>query len=388
MNLVIIPFHDWRKSESEGFRTRDVHFIKSLSNNPEIDKILVVNRPSTWLEFLYKKQSKNLTGEIVLKEHKFSLTKVSANIYVTDYYSKDVIGQFIKRHLWFIEKYDDSSYLNFINKAFDILNIENHYLINQNIFSYKLANKLKSKRKLFDAWDNFLKFPAYQKIKQLLEDGYRSLAENMSIWTTNSQENINFYKSKFNISNIDLIKNGVKTNFIANTNQVPEDLKDLKKPIIGFGGKVSYLLNYNLINFITNDNPSASFVFVGQILNKDIFNKINKRDNVYFLGDKHYNDYPNYVQNFDICIVPYNINEGQHGGDSMKAYEYLLTNKKVVGTKGNGLLDLEKHIYLVDNKKEFSIELKNIVNQKPPMNIKDHSWETKTNSLIQIIKKS
>ena len=129
MNLVIIPFHDWRKSESEGFRTRDVHFIKSLSNNPEIDKILVVNRPSTWLEFLYKKQSKNLTGEIVLKEHKFSLTKVSANIYVTDYYSKDVIGQFIKRHLWFIEKYDDSSYLNFINKAFDILNIEQHLLL-------------------------------------------------------------------------------------------------------------------------------------------------------------------------------------------------------------------------------------------------------------------
>ena len=91
------------------------------------------------------------------------------------------------------------------------------------------------------------------------------------------------------------------------------------------------------------DNPDFSFVFVGQILDKEVYKKIEKRDNVIFLGDKHYDIYPNYVANFDVCIIPYNINEGQHGGDSIKAYEYLLTRKKVVGTKGNGLLDLKKH---------------------------------------------
>ncbi len=82
MNLIIIPFHDWRKSQNEGFRTRDVHFIKSLSDNKNVDKILVINRPSTWLEHLYKGSKKNVKGELLLNNRNFSLTKVDHNIYI------------------------------------------------------------------------------------------------------------------------------------------------------------------------------------------------------------------------------------------------------------------------------------------------------------------
>lgn len=385
MNLIIIPFHDWRKSEKEGFRTRDVHFIKSLSKDPNIDQVLVINRPSTWLEFFYKRQKQSLKGNIVLKKGIFSLTQVASNIFVTDFYSKDVFGQILKKHNWFIKKYDDNDYLNFIKESCNILNIENHNLICQNIFSYKLAIKIESKKKLFDAWDNFLKFPAYQNLKQSLEEGYLQLAKEVPLWTTNSMENIDFFKSKFNVAKIDLIKNGVKTNFISEKTQIPKDIEKIKKPIIGFGGKISYLIDYELINFISKDNPSKSFVFVGQVLSKDVFSKIDKRKNVFFLGDKHYDEYANYVQNFDLCIIPYNINEGQHGGDSIKAYEYLSTGKKVVGTKGNGLLDLEGHLYLADNKMEFSKELKSLVNEKPLININDHSWESKATVLIKIL---
>ncbi|WP_347923209.1 hypothetical protein [Pontimicrobium sp. SW4] len=384
MNLVIIPFHDWRKSEKEGFRTRDVHLIKALSKNSNVDKLLVVNRPSTWFEFIYKRKTKTMKGTVVLKKEKFSLTKVDSNIYVTDYFSSDVFGQIFKKHLWFVDKYVDNKYLDFIKLSCNTLGIEKFSLISQNIFSYKLALRLNCNKKLFDAWDNFLKFPAYKKINTKLEAGYGALAENILNWSTNSNENVNFFKSKFNVKNIILIKNGVKTNFI-NNNELPQDLKEIKRPIIGFGGKLSYLLDYELINFIVEDNPFLSFVFVGQVLDKTVFNKINKRKNVFFLGDKHYAIYPNYVQNFDICIIPYNINEGQHGGDSIKAYEYLLTGKKVVGTKGNGLLALKEHLYLVNDKFEFSSELKSTKNLKPIININDHSWESKANVLVKTL---
>ena len=146
-------------------------------------------------------------------------------------------------------------------------------------------------------------------------------------------------------------------------------------------------MNYKLINFITQDNPKSSFVFVGQILDKKVYNKIEKRKNVFFLGDKNYSIYPRYVSNFDICIVPYNINEGQHGGDSMKAYEYLLTGKKVVGTNGNGLQDLKEYLYLAENPKEFSDLLKNYKNEKAIINIEDHSWQSKSVKLLNYLKK-
>ncbi|CDF81217.1 putative glycosyltransferase (GT4) [Formosa agariphila KMM 3901] len=386
MNVIIIPFHDWRKSEREGFRTRDVHFIKAFSKDSEIEKILVINRPTTFLELAYNKQSKKINGEMLLSENGFTLSKVDTNIYVVDYHSKDIFTQIIKKHLWFIAKYNDEHYFNFIEKAKHVLKMETSNVVLQNVFAYKLAVKLDSKNKVFDAWDNFLKFPAYQKIKNEIYSGYKTLSENTFIWITNSLENVEFYKSTFKVENISLVKNGVKTDFIKNLKHVPEDLKHIQRPIIGFGGKISYLLNTDLINYLSADNPNASFVFVGQILDKEIFEKIEKRKNVYFLGDKHYDEYPNYVQNFDICIVPYNIREKQHGGDSIKAYEYLLTGKKVVGTRGNGLQDLEKHLYLVDSSEDFSSALKSVENNKPLININEHSWESKAKMLMRFFK--
>lgn len=386
MDIVIIPFHDWRKSEHEGFRTRDVHFIQALAKNEDVNKILVVNRPLTWLELLYKKHKKALNGKQVFRKGKFTLTQVGDNIFVADYHSKDIIGQLSKKYLWFIQKYSDREYADFVMECCDRLGMKTPCLISQNIFAFKLAADIKTNNKVFDAWDNFLKFPLYQDFAHLLEEGYKVMAEQIPNWITNSNENIGFYKKRFNVESIDLVKNGVKSSFASGNHEVPDDIKNIKRPIVGFGGKISYLMDYDLINFLTKENPDISFVFVGQILDKNIFGKIVKRKNVHFLGDKKYDVYPNYVKSFDICIVPYNINEGQHGGDSMKAYEYLLLQKKVVGTNGNGLEDLGEYIYVAHDKNEFSEAISSMENNKKYLRIEEHSWQAKTTKILSILK--
>lgn len=386
MNALIVPFHDWRKSQKEGFRTRDVHIIRALSENNTIGKIIVINRPSTWLEILYKRYSKRTTGTLIITKGKFSLTQVKKNIFVVDYSSNDFIGQVVFKHHWLIRKYNDSKFINFINEAQEHLKLNSTVLISQNIFSYKLTCKLNTSIKIFDAWDNFLKFPVYKKFKSELNKAYFELSQKVTIWTTNSKENSLFFKSKFKPHQIFLIKNGVKSDFLPKINIKPKELSSIKRPIMGFGGKISYLLDVDLINFITQDNPKATFVFIGQIIDKHIYKRIVKRKNVFFLGDKKYSEYPNYVANFDVCIVPYNVKEKQHGGDSMKAYEYLLTGKKVVGTVGNGLEDLEEYLFLAENKVEFSRELKNLKNNKKRFDAKEFSWKKRAEDFIQLLK--
>ncbi|MEX1382737.1 hypothetical protein [Lutibacter sp.] len=288
--------------------------------------------------------------------------------------------------MWFIEKYACDNYTEFIEDTYKLLGIEKINLLSQNIFAYKLAARVIAKNKVFDAWDNFLKFPAYKKITKHLETGYQQLSNERFFWITNSQENILFFKTKFKVKDIHLIKNGVEEDFLKNrTTETPVDLLNIKKPIVGFGGKISYLLNVDLINYLTLNNPDKSFVFVGQILNKQIYKSIIKRKNVFFLGDKHYDEYYKYVINFDICIVPYNISEGQHGGDSIKAYEYLSTGKKVVGTKGNGLLDLSDYLYLVNGQEEFSKELNDTKNEKSFFDVKSFTWQSKAEKILNIL---
>lgn len=385
VDIIIIPFHDWRKSEHEGFRTRDVHFIQALSKSEHVGNILVVNRPLTWLELLYKKHKLKLEGKEIINTKKFSLTKVQDNIYVADYKSSDVIGQFFKKYLWFIKKYSDPKYADFISHCSEKTELKSPYLINQNIFAHKLAVNIKAQNKLFDAWDNFLKFPLYQNFVSELESGYKDLAENIPNWITNSNENVAFYTQRFDVKKIQLIKNGVKSNFASGEFILPKDIENIPRPVIGFGGKLSYLIDWELVNYITLKNPKASFVFVGQILDQKVYNQIVKRENVYFLGDKKYDSYPNYVKSFDTCIVPYNIKEGQHGGDSMKAYEYLLLNKKVVGTNGNGLEDLEEYVYIAKTKEDFAQEVGSMNNSKKKLLVKDYSWETKAKQILGIL---
>src|SRR5690606_19623420 len=341
--------------------------------------------PTTLLELAYKKTSKKIIGRVIMKRKKFTLYEVDKNLYVVDFISGDIIGQATKKQKWFLDIYTHKGYTNFIKECWNKLSIDNTFLISQNIFAYKLALELPAKTKLFDAWDNFLKFPAYKSIKDELSKGYRMLAKESISWVTNSNENIIFFKTNYNVKKIELLKNGVKDDFATNYSTIPKDLNQIKRPIIGFGGKISYLLNVELINFLTKDNSEFSFVFVGQILDKNTFSAIEKNKNVYFLGDKHYTEYPNYVQNFDVCIIPYNTGKGQHGGDSLKAYEYLSTGKKVVGTKGNGLEDLKDYLYLAETAEEFSKELSTLSNEKPRMNIANYSWKSKALFLIKML---
>ena len=142
-------------------------------------------------------------------------------------------------------------------------------------------------------------------------------------------------------------------------------MKNIPKPIVGFGGKITQLIDVDLLNETMILSPSMSFVFVGQKLDKQVFNRIKKLDNFYYLGDKHYDEYPNYVKNFDICIAPYVVEEdSKSGANSIKVYEYLSTNKKVVGTNSNGLEDLTNHLYIANNAKHFAICLKDLKNEK------------------------
>ena len=83
MNIIAIPFHDWRKSKKEGFRTRDCHLINALQKDEKVKNILVINRPTTLLELFYKK-----------RELKFFLTK----FYKIKFYCLVKYNSFLKIH--------------------------------------------------------------------------------------------------------------------------------------------------------------------------------------------------------------------------------------------------------------------------------------------------
>ena len=186
-----------------------------------------------------------------------------------------------------------------------------------------------------------------------------------------------------------MVKNGVDLDLFAKKYDVPSDMAKIKFPVIGFGGKITHLFDYTLYNNVVKSHPDKNFVIVGQILDKEVFRKIEKAPNVFYLGDKHYSQYPSYVKNFNVGIVPYVTGSLEHGADSIKVYEYIAAGLNVIGTSGAGMTDLQEYIHVAKNWKEFSEQIDNALKPKLVAVVtlpKFYTWKYKADSFIQLFK--
>ena len=384
MNILVVPFHDWRKIQDEGFRTRDSHIIEHLTKNKKVTKILIINRPTTRVELLLKNKSK-IHGEIIFKKNNALLYKINESIYVHDFVSHDFIGQIINGRKWFSDKFRDKYFIASVNKSIDFLQMGLFNVLSFNIFASGLVTNLKSLNKVFDAYDNILKFPTYRGIKSIVRENYLEYSNHIDKWTTNSEINKSYYFSNYDVQNCSVISNGVDIDRFAHTTITPPEIKHIKNPIIGFGGKITHLFNYTLFNYLAKNNPTFIFIIIGQIIDKNTFNKIKIYSNVLYLGDKTYSEYPSYIKSCNVCIIPYNVGEKEHGGDAIKAYEYIAAGKPVVSTKITGIERLKNHIEIVESKEAFSNKIREFVSIKSfkqtKLNI-HHTWAFKTNQFL------
>ena len=87
MQIVTIPFHDWRKCLREGFRTRDGHFMEHLIRHPKVEKVLIINRPVTHAEMLVKRFDWKTPGNIIWHKSNVRLVQVVEKAFVLDFLS-------------------------------------------------------------------------------------------------------------------------------------------------------------------------------------------------------------------------------------------------------------------------------------------------------------
>lgn len=386
MNIVCIPFHDWRKIEEEGSRTRDSHLINHFRNNKKVKKVLIVNRPSSYPELVVHKKKIKIEGEVILSKGNLKLYKISDKTFVLDYITYDIFSPILEKRLWIFKSFGYNKFIQFYLECIDFLNIVDYNVFTNNIFSINFVKKIKSNNIIFDAYDNLIFFPHIAPIKKEVLQSYNDFKDVCKFWTTNSKKNVNYYKEHYGQENCFLVKNGVDIEVFQKKYNTPQDMLSIKKPIIGFGGKITHLFDYNLFNYCIENNPDKNFVIVGQILNKEVFNKIKKTSNLFYLGDKKYTQYLSYVTNFDVGIIPYVTNDLESGVDSIKVYEYIAAGLNAVGTKGGGMPDISDYLFISNNEVEFSENLDKAINSKRDINLPEyHTWSSKSDEIIRLM---
>jgi glycosyltransferase involved in cell wall biosynthesis len=174
---------------------------------------------------------------------------------------------------------------------------------------------------------------------------------------------------------------------------LPKDIALLPLPIIGYSGLISKRLNLKMIKEIADTHPEWSIALIGTVDDTGCVNKLvdlKKSKNVFFLGEKNIDELPFYVSAFDVCIIPYEINDETKNLNPLKLYDFMATGKPIVTTNIPAAQEYKKFIYLVNSSENISKYINKALNEKncrkkeerimvASMNTWDHRVETLSN---------
>ncbi|MEO8377873.1 MAG: glycosyltransferase, partial [Candidatus Sumerlaeota bacterium] len=116
----------------------------------------------------------------------------------------------------------------------------------------------------------------------------------------------------------------------ANPGSVPADIAMLDKPILGYFGAVDERIDWKLIETLCRERRHWSIVFLGPLV---LIPEVPiKEPNFHWLGAKSYDALPEYLRAFDVCLIPWLVNDLTRFMSPTKTPEYLAAGKPVVST--------------------------------------------------------
>ena len=138
----------------------------------------------------------------------------------------------------------------------------------------------------------------------------------------------------------------------------PRDLAPIPHPRIGYIGSLKWQLDWPLLLHLTREHPEWSFVFVGpKSPHPEIggaTEELSRRPNVHFLGAKPTEGMVAYPQHFDVCIMPYGVNDYTKYIYPLKLHEYLATGRPTVGAQIRSLEEFADVVALPRTANEWS----------------------------------
>lgn len=161
--------------------------------------------------------------------------------------------------------------------------------------------------------------------------------------------------------NLTFVPEGVDAGWYATPANEPSDLKSVPGPRIGYTGNLKQQLDWPLLLNLARRRPDWSFVFVGPrrpVPNfEDLIDELASYENVYMLGEKESSELAAYVQHFDVCVMPYNVDSYTENIYPLKLHEYLATGRPVVGSPIRSLIDFSEVISLASGLEDWLIAL-------------------------------
>jgi UDP-galactopyranose mutase len=107
--------------------------------------------------------------------------------------------------------------------------------------------------------------------------------------------------------------------------------RDLPRPRLGFFGVIDERFDPVSISLLADAHPDWHIVLVGPIVKIDPAS-LPQRSNIHYMGQRAYAELPAFVAGWDVCLLPFAINEATRYISPTKVLEYMAAEKPIVSS--------------------------------------------------------
>ena len=329
LKLVILTLYKWNKiniSIKEIIDTANCDFIDIMDVSFGWT-LNLFQRPQHMAQQLAEQNVLIFYGMNILESDKmtYPVHKLKKNLYILD-----LMNPIVR---------------NILQHAISISSIKSVYHVYSTNTQYSYNNLLRNQNKHLIVYE-YIDSIKLSKDTMVQKRHYKILNDNkicMVVTADKLREEVTEAKHK----NYIMVTNGTDFNHWYNLTrkdcpQIMEPFMSKEKIIIGYYGALTHdWFDYELITKIAKQNRKYLICLIGPFnyigpsreSSKKYLDALKTLDNVLLIDTVAYMELPMYAKYFDICIIPFKINDITLCTSPVKLFEYLAMGKPIVTTK-------------------------------------------------------
>jgi UDP-galactopyranose mutase len=111
----------------------------------------------------------------------------------------------------------------------------------------------------------------------------------------------------------------------------PADQRNLPHPRLGYYGVIDERLDLPLLAALADAHPEWQLVLVGPVVKIDPA-ALPRRANIHYTGQRRYDELPAYLAGWDVCLLPFALNDSTRFISPTKTLEYMAAERPIVST--------------------------------------------------------
>ena len=128
---------------------------------------------------------------------------------------------------------------------------------------------------------------------------------------------------------------------------------DLPHPRLGYCGVIDERVDVPLIAALADAHPEWQVVMVGPVV-KIAPESLPQRSNIHWLGQQSYEDLPQFIAGWDVCLMPFALNDATRFISPTKTLEYMAAGRPSVSTRIRDVAEPYGHVVAIaDTPAEF-----------------------------------